>query len=130
MNKDEDWWENFYRLKGFHYGKEQNPVKAAEFRKKSLELLQKDFNNEKSETPKKIVLYISGAMKHFLSDDTGAITDLQKALATKYKQKDATPEELKDAEEGFNESIKDYLAKIKSEKNKPRLFDSKGGEEH
>jgi hypothetical protein len=128
LEKNDDWWENFYRLKGFHYGKEKNNEKASESRRKSLELLQKDLKNGQGETPKKIVLYVSGAMKHFLNDDKGAIEDLQKALNTKYQQKDAKPEELKDAEEGMNDRIKDYISKIKSEKEKPRLFDDKAGD--
>lgn len=130
LDRDEDWWENFYRLKGFHYGKEESVAKAAEARKKSLELIKKELANEKSESPKKLLLYISGAMKHFLNDDPGAIADLQKALNTKYQAKDAEPEDIKNAEEGLNERIKEYIEKIKSAKNKPRLFDNKDGDEH
>ncbi|MBX7170356.1 MAG: hypothetical protein K1X72_05315 [Pyrinomonadaceae bacterium] len=130
LEKDESWWENFYRLKGYHNGKEGNKAKATEARKKSLELIQKDFADEKSETPKKLALYISGAMKHFLDDDKGALEDLQKALETKYQEKDAKPEDLKNAEEGLNERIKEYMEKIKSEKNKPRLFDSTNDDDH
>jgi hypothetical protein len=125
LGKDEDWWESFQRVKGYHYGQEGLLEKAESARKKSLEMIQKELNNEKSEIPKKLLLYISGSMKHFLSDDKGAIEDLQKAAATKYEAKDAKPEELKNAEEGMNERIKDYIAKINSEKEKPRLFDGK-----
>ena len=65
-------------------------------------------------------------MKHFTNDDKGALEDLQKALSTKYEDKDAKPENVKNAEEGLNERIKDYIEKIKSEKEKPRLFDKSG----
>jgi uncharacterized CHY-type Zn-finger protein len=121
--KPESWWEVFYRVKGYHYGKEGLTEKAAEARKKSLEMIQKELKNEKSESPKKILLYISAAMKHFLSDDKGALEDLQKAMETKYTEKDLKPEEAKNAEDRFNERIKDYIDNIKSEDKKPRLFD-------
>ncbi len=119
LDKDESWWETFYRTKGYHYHEEGKAEKASEARRKSLELIQKELKNEKSESPKKLLLYISAAMKHFLSDDKGALEDLQKALETKYQSKNDTPEELKNAEDGLNERIRDYTERIKSGK-KPR----------
>lgn len=131
LGKDETWWEEFYRIKGYHYGKEGNAAKAAEARKKSLEYLQKDLKNEKSKTPKKLVLYVSGAMKHFLGDDKGALEDFQKAIETKYKAEGASAEDVKNAEEGLNGRLKEYIELVKSEKKKPRLFDKYGsGDDH
>jgi hypothetical protein len=129
LDKDEQWWETFHRVKGYHYGKVGNTEKAAQERRKSLEFVQKELKNEKSTAPKKLLLYISGAMKHFLNDDKGALEDLQKAAATKYQDKDSSAEESKDAEEGLNGRIKEYIEKIKSEKEKPRLFDKSGGDD-
>jgi hypothetical protein len=123
LEKDADWWENFYRVKGYHYGKEGKAEKAAESRRKSLEMIQKELANEKSESPRKLLLYVSASMKHFLGDDKAALEDLQKALTTQYQKKDADDETLKKTEEGMNERIRDYIEKIKSEKQKPRLFD-------
>jgi hypothetical protein len=123
LDKDEEWWEDFYRVKGYHYGKAGKAAEAAEARKKSLAILSKWIKDEKDEHPKKIVLYISGAMKHFLGDDKGALEDLNKALTVKYQEKDATSEELKNAEENLNDRLKEYIARINSE-DKPRLKDS------
>lgn len=123
LDKDEQWWESFYRVKGYHYGKAGQTEKAAEARKKSLEIVTKWLKDDKNEQPKKLLLYISGAMKHFLNDDKGALEDLNKALTVKYQEKDATAEALKNAEEGINERLKDYIARINSDK-KPRLMDS------
>ncbi|MCU1290609.1 MAG: hypothetical protein JWN60_2838 [Acidobacteria bacterium] len=130
LDKNDSWWEDFYRIKGYHYGKEGKAEKAAEARRKSLELVQKEFKDSKSETPKKLLLYISAAMKHFTNDDKGALEDFQKALDTKYVEKDAKPEDLKNAEEGLNERIKEYVSLIKSADKKPRLFDKAGADEH
>lgn len=123
LETDDAWWERFHRVKGYHYGREGKPEKALEARKKSLELTGKFLKDPKSKTPQKLLYYISGAMKHFTGDDKGALEDLQKALATKYEENGLKPEELKNAEDGLNERLKDYIEKIKSEKSKPRLFD-------
>ena len=130
LGKDDEWWEDFYRIKGYHYGKIGDTAKAAEARKKSLALIQKDLANPKSETPKKILLYVSASMKHFLGDDRAALADLNAALSTKYANPKETAEESKGAEEGLNERIKDYITRINSEKNKPRLFDKYDRDEH
>ncbi len=123
LDQDEYWWERFHRVKGYHYAQEGKTEKAAEARKKSLELTTGFLKNDKSKTPQKMSFYISGAMKHFLSDDKGALEDLQKALETKYQEEGATAEENKNGEAGMNERLKDYIERIKSEK-KPRLMDT------
>jgi hypothetical protein len=131
LGKDEEWWENFYRVEGYHYAKEGKTEKALAARKKSLGLIQKELSNEKSANAKKLLFYISAAMKHFINEDAGALADLQKALETKYQAEDAKPEEIKDAEAGLNARIKEYIEKIKSKDQKPRLFDrTKGGDSH
>lgn len=130
LGKDGDWWENFYRLKGYHYAKEGNAARADESRRKSLELITKDLADAKSLAPKKLLYYLSGAMKHFLVDDAGALLDLEKARTTKYDHKAETADENKAAESGLNERIIDYVSRIKSEKEKPRLFDRSYASEH
>lgn len=123
LDKDNGWWEQFYRIKGYHYGKENKPEKAAEARRKSLEMIQAELKNEKSEKPRKLMLYISASLKHFLGDDKGAVEDLEAALKTKYEEKGAEAEEVKNAETGMNERIDDYIKQIKSDK-KPRMEDA------
>lgn len=126
LGKDENWWENFYRVKGYHYHAEGMTEKAAEARRKSLDMVQKELKNEKSITPKKLLYYISAAMKHFLSDDKGALEDLQKAIETKYEEKGAKPEDIKGAEDGLNERARDYIERIKSTDKKPRDMKESG----
>jgi hypothetical protein len=123
LGKDVDWWENFYRLKGYHYGKEGNAGRAAEARRRSLEMITADLNDPKSTAPKKLLYYLSSAMKHFLGDDAGAIADLDKALDTIYKNKDEKPDENRAADRVLNERAIDYMSRIKSEREKPRLFE-------
>jgi ferritin-like protein len=121
LHKDESWWENFYRVQGYHYANEGNVTKAAEKRRKSLEIITKQLKENKGDNPRKLLYYISGAMKHFLEDDLSAIADLQIGLETKYEEKGLTAEELNDREIGMNERIKDFIERIKSDK-KPRMM--------
>lgn len=130
LDKDDDWWETFYRVTGYHYGASGNAEKASEARRKSLALVEKELKNEKSETPKKLLYYISAAMKHFLNDDQGALADLDTALKTKYADPKADAETIKNSEAGLNERIKDYVEKINSEKDKPRLKESGDSHDH
>lgn len=126
LDKDDDWWETFHRVKGYHYAGEGKADKALEERKKSLELIAKLIKDENSIGSKKLKLYISGAMKHFTNDDAGAIADFQMALATKFFEKEANAEELENGEKGINERVTEYIELIKSDK-KPRLMDGKEG---
>jgi hypothetical protein len=129
LDKDEDWWEHFYRLEGYHYGQAGDATKAAAARRKSLDIIAKQLKGNSEATPRKLRMYVSGAMKHFLNDDKGALEDLQAALATQYANKSESAEDVKGAEAGLNSRITEYIEKIKSEKDKPRLFD-KAGSDH
>lgn len=130
LGKDDMWWESFYRVKGYHYGKAGDVARAAEARRKSLGYLQKELSNANSKSSKKLLLYISGSMKHFLGEDAAAIEDLNKALATKYVNANESAAEQGEAEAGLNERLNEYIARIKSEKDKPRLFDKYSSDEH
>ncbi|KXK01585.1 MAG: hypothetical protein UZ17_ACD001001811 [Acidobacteria bacterium OLB17] len=129
LDKDDDWWCEFYRVRGYHYDRAGDKEKAAEYRKKALGLAAKLMKDGRSATPKKELLYIAGAMKHFIGDDSGAIAELETALKTKFESSKLKPEELENAEKNMNERITDYIAKIRSEKDKPRLlFDSENSD--
>lgn len=130
LGEDDGWWESFYRIEGYHYGVIGEKSRAAAARKKSLEFIAKFLSEPNSTRPKKLLLYMSAAMKHFLEDDKGALEDLNLALKTKYVNKEESAEDVKNAETGLNERINDYIAKIKSDKEKPRLFDKGGGDDH
>ncbi len=119
LDTDDDWWNEFYRMQGYHYHEKGDEDKAAAARRKALALTEKQLKDEKGTTPKKLLYYISGAMKHFLKDDNGALADFQTGLSTKYVSKGESDEEQKNAETGLNERLNDYIKQIKSDK-KPR----------
>jgi hypothetical protein len=83
LQKHNDFWLQFYRVKGYHYAAEKDQAKADEARKKALDRATRMLNEKDQATPKKELWLISGAMKHFLGDDKGALDDLNTALKTK-----------------------------------------------
>ena len=122
-DKDDAFWNFMYRVKGYHYGREKQTQKAIESRKKALEITQKMIADPANKTPIKELLYISGAMKHYLNDDKGALEDFRRGLTTKFVDPSVTPEESKDAETGMNERLNDYIKQISASKP-PRTLDA------
>lgn len=122
-DKGDGFWNHLYRVKGYHYGQEKQTEKAAESRTRALELTKKMMAEPASKTPLKELLYISGAMKHFLSDDKGALEDFKKGLTTKFFAPDQKAKELEDAEAGMNDRLKDYIMQIATAKP-PRTADA------
>lgn len=116
LSMPEPFWCRFYRILGYHYAYEKNSAKADESRKKALSSAQKMLDNKDQEMPVKELLVITGAMKHFLKDDEGAITDLNQALKVKYQNKSLDEENNNNGEQNLNALVKDYLDKIKSPK--------------
>lgn len=121
LQKDDKFWCEFYRMKAYHYDVEKNQAKADEARKKALEIATRMLNDKNLPDAKKELLLISGAMKHFLRDDDGAINDLNTALKTKFEDKNIDKEKNENAEIGLSAMIKDYIQKIQSPQ-KPRLM--------
>jgi tetratricopeptide (TPR) repeat protein len=127
LEKDDTWWELFYRSKAFHYAKAEMADKALEARKKSLEYITRFLGSDKYKDERKAHYYISGAMKHYTGDDEGALADLEKALKTKASDSTgkAKAEDLENYEKNMNQRIQQYIEQIKSDK-KPRSFDKLG----
>jgi len=115
-DQTDGFWNFFNRVKGYHYGQESQTSKASEARTKALDLTKKMISDPQTKTPLKELLYISGAMKHFLNDDNGAIEDFKKGLMTKFVDPTSKADEVKDAEAGMNERFNDYIKLINSHK--------------
>jgi hypothetical protein len=121
LQKDDDFWLQFHRVKGYHYAAEKNQTKADEARKKALDLAARMLNEKDQASPKKELWLISGAMKHFLGDDKGAVDDLNTALKTKYEDKQLDKEKNDNGEANLSALVKEYIEKIHSPQ-KPRLM--------
>jgi hypothetical protein len=121
LKKDDDFWLQFYRVKGYHYAAQKDQGKADESRKKALDLATRMLNEKDQAAPKKELWLISGAMKHFLGDDKGALDDLNSALKTKYEDKQLDKEKNENGETNLSAFVKEYVEKIQSPQ-KPRLM--------
>jgi hypothetical protein len=102
-----EFWEHFYRVMGYHFDADKKQPEADESRRKSLALLERLLADKTNEGHRKVLLYVSGAMKHFLRDDAGALRDFEEAKTLTYSDKDSKPEDSK----GYNE----YLSKLINE---------------
>jgi hypothetical protein len=114
LQKDDNFWLQFHRVKGYHYTAEKNQTKADESRKKALDLATRMLNEKDQATPKKELWLISGSMKHFLGDDKGALDDLNIALKTKYENKQLDKEKNENGEANLSALLKEYIEKIQS----------------
>jgi hypothetical protein len=121
FQKDDDFWLQFFRVKGYHYAAEKNQGKADEARKKALDLATRMLDEKDRPIAKKELWLISGAMKHFLGDDKGAVDDLNTALKTKYENKRLDQEKNENGEANLSALVKEYIEKIQSPQ-KPRLM--------
>jgi uncharacterized protein (DUF2225 family) len=117
--KEDFFWCWFHRILGYHHAAEKNASGADEARKKALDLAQKMLNDKNNKTPAKELLVIQGAMRHFLRDDEGANKDFNRALETKYENKELDAEKNNNGEQNLNALVKDYLERIKGP-NPPR----------
>jgi hypothetical protein len=120
LQKDDNFWLWYYRVKGYHYAGEGNQAKADEARKKALDLATRMLNEKEPATTKKELWLISGAMKHFLGNDQAALDDLYSALNTKYENKQLDKEKNETSEQNLSALVKEYIEKIQSPQ-KPRL---------
>lgn len=84
LGRDEQFWCEFYRVVGYHLEAEKNQAGADEARRKALALAEKMLADEANAGTRKELLYISGAMRHFLHDDARALKDFDAALALNY----------------------------------------------
>ena len=113
LNKDDDFWCEFYRIKGYHLARENRPAEAALARRKALTLAQRMLGDPQRQGQAKQLLLISGAMRHFLGDDDGATSDIRSALqAPSFHRNGRSPEENAALDDYYNQLAKEYLKRI------------------
>ena len=112
QTKDE-FWDHFYRVLGYHFDDEEKKAEADEARRKSLAIIERALADKTREGVRKELLYISGAMKHFLRDDAGALSDFEAAKKLTYADKDAKPENNKGYDEYLSKLIDEYVGMMR-----------------
>lgn len=112
LDKDDDFWCMFYRVKGYHLAREKKTIEAGVARGKALELARKMLDDPARAGEKKELFLISGAMHHFLGDDNSAKGDFEASLAAAYESKKLTEEQNKNMNDNLNGLAKEYLERI------------------
>jgi hypothetical protein len=103
LGRDDDFWCQFYRVKGHHYDEANNKEKARDNRIKALETAEKLRADPENENRLKEILLITGAMKYFLNEKDSAQNDFRKALTLTYKSDNA------DRDSNINEYLDELL---------------------
>ncbi|MGH9908384.1 MAG: hypothetical protein ACRD8U_22700 [Pyrinomonadaceae bacterium] len=112
-----DFWSHFYRVMGFHFEHAKRQDEADEARRKSLAITERFLSDQSgSELPRKELLYIAGAMKHFLRDEAGALKSFEDASSLTYSNKNFSLEQNKNSDSYLSALIKEYIDMIQKGK--------------
>lgn len=116
LDRDHDFWCDFYRVQGYHLAHEKKSTEADAARRRALELAELMMSDAKRQGSRKELLYIAGAMRHFLNDDPGAVKDLEQGLQLTFNNPSLTAAQNNNANANLNRMLQEYLDGIKNNK--------------
>jgi len=106
---DENFWSHFYRVVGYH---SNVPAEADQARQKSITITERLLAVKANEGERKELLYVLGAMRHFVGNDPGALKAFDEARKVRYDSKALKPEENKGYDEYLSKLITEYTEMI------------------
>ena len=109
LDKDDEFWCRFYRVKAYHLAIEKRPEEASQARAKALEIVHRMLNDPANSGKRKELLLVSGAMEHFLDNDVAAKADLETSLSAHYEQPRLNADQMKNANRYMTDLAKEYL---------------------
>ena len=109
LGRDDEFWCQFYRTLGHHYENHKQQPQADEARRKALAIAERMLADKARAGERKELLYITGAMRHFLKDDAGALKDFREAEGLKYENKEVGPEKSKNYDEFLSDLLRQYF---------------------
>lgn len=109
LGRDEDFWCRFYRTLGHHYAAEKKQAEADEARRKALAVAERLLADKARAGERKEFLFITGAMRHFLGDDAGALKDFREAEGLKYVSGELGPDRSKNYDEHLADLLRQYF---------------------
>jgi uncharacterized protein (DUF2225 family) len=112
LGRDEEFWCYFQRVLGHTFEGEKRQAEADEARRRALGLAEKMLADGARAGQRKELLYIAGAMRHFLRDDAGARRDFREAAKLKYSRADMKPEQAANYDEFLSDLLKQYFEKL------------------
>lgn len=122
LDRDDEFWCQFYRVMGYHFEEEKKQEEADKARKKALNIAERMLGRKENAGIRKELFLISGAMRHFLKDEKGALHDFKKALRLKYKNKSIPKKQAESKDKYLSELLKEYITEIQ---NTEKAKDSK-----
>jgi hypothetical protein len=108
-----DFWSWFYRVKGYHLAREKKAAEAESARRRAFELVLQMLADPKNAGKQKELLLISGAMRHFLADDKGAVRDFTAALPLTFTDSKLSKDQNANMNSNLNNLLKEYLEALK-----------------
>jgi hypothetical protein len=110
---DDNFWDHFYRVLGYHYQAENQKVQAEKARRKSIALTEKLLADQKNNGRRKELLFTLGSMNHFTLEDTRALKAFEEARKLKFESSDLTSEQNRNYDHYLAKLIKEYVEMIK-----------------
>jgi hypothetical protein len=112
LGRDDGFWCHFQRVLGYHFESEKRQAEADEARTRALRLAEKMLADSARAGERKELLYIAGAMRHFLRDDPGALRDFREAQPLKYRNKELGAEQEGNYNEFLDDLLRQYVEKL------------------
>ena len=112
LGLSDEQWCAFHRTAGYHYALAGMEKEAEPARRKALALADKLIAQKENAGKLKELYLISGAMRHFLKDDQGAVTDFRKGLAVPFEDPDLKAEETRNVDKYLTGLLNEYIGKI------------------
>lgn len=109
---DDEFWNHFYRVLAYHYDGAGKAAEAEQARRKSIAITEK-LLTPKSAGRRKELLYILGAMRHFVGEDTAALKALEEAGTLTYKDNELPAERNTGYDQYLSQAIKEYVEMLK-----------------
>jgi hypothetical protein len=109
LGRDDEFWCEFYRALGHHYEGEKKQTQADEARRKALSIAERMLADKARAGEHKELLFITGAMRHFLKDDPGALKDFREAEGLKYESGKMGPEKSKNYDGYLSDLLRQYF---------------------
>lgn len=122
LDKDDEFWCHFYRVKAYHLAAEEKLMKAVQARTAALELAEKMLRSKEYAGMHKELYLIAGAMKYFLADYEGADNYFRKAQQLVYRRSGMDRTDQVDVDTYLSALLDAYLKKIDAVKVSDVVF--------
>jgi hypothetical protein len=129
LDKDEEFWCHFQRVKGYHLQEEGRKAEASAERRQALDVAQRMLGRPDLESRRKETLVVIAAMHHYLGSDPEALRALREASSLTYSNPQAKAEENEGCDAYLSRLIEDYIKAIQEGPNTDEEYSSPADDE-